>query len=202
MYLGNIVTDEKLNIEYYNICNDIDNIDETLPTLIIGWKKTKSIIGEGNVSILHKKINEKLYWTFDSKERKSDMDLDLETFINVCVNKYGNNIPYVYLDILYGKRKINFKIIKKILSLKQTFTYITENDMLYIYGENIIFGIDLEMVEYVSNKKNKILNKINEFKNNVFVNNQIFNIGKDFYGNYNTNKRGIKERVVQKEIFR
>ena len=114
MYLGNIVTDEKLNIEYYNICNDIDNIDETLPTLIIGWKKTKSIIGEGNVSILHKKINEKLYWTFDSKERKSDMDLDLETFINVCVNKYGNNIPYVYLDILYGKRKINFKIIKKI----------------------------------------------------------------------------------------
>jgi hypothetical protein len=189
MYLGNIVTDEKLNIEYYNICNDIDNIDETLPTLIIGWKKTKSIIGEGNVSILHKKINEKLYWTFDSKERKSDMDLDLETFINVCVNKYGDNIPYVYLDILYGKRKINFKIIKKILSLKQTFTYITENDMLYIYGENIIFGIDLEMVEYVSNKKNKILNKINEFKNNVFVNNQIFNIGKDLLDKINNKKR-------------
>lgn len=189
MYLGNIVTDEKLNIEYYNICNDIDNIDETLPTLIIGWKKTKSIIGEGNVSILHKKINEKLYWTFDSKERKSDMDLDLETFINVCVNKYGDNIPYVYLDILYGKRKINFKIIKKILSLKQTFTYITENDMLYIYGENIIFGIDLEMVEYVSNKKNKILNKINEFKNNIFVNNQIFNIGKDLLDKINNKKR-------------
>ena len=61
--------------------------------------------------------------------------------------------------------------------------------MLYIYGENIIFGIDLEMVEYVSNKKNKILNKINEFKNNVFVNNQIFNIGKDLLDKINNKKR-------------
>ena len=101
MYVGNIVTSLKLEEENFNICSDLDSIDNDLSTLIIGWDNAKEFIG-GNISIIHKKVNQKLYWTFSKKERKVDFEVDLEKFKEVCFNTFGDNIPYVYLDILHA----------------------------------------------------------------------------------------------------
>ena len=138
MYVGNIVTTSKIDNENFKICRKLDTIDQNIPTLIIGWENTKELLGD-KVSILHKKINQKLFWTFSTKERKSEYETDLDSFITYCYNSFGNNIPYVYLDIIMGKRTVNFRIIRKILSLKNPTTYITDTNMVYIYGENIIF---------------------------------------------------------------
>jgi hypothetical protein len=178
MYVGNIVTSLKLDEENFNIYSDLESIDNDLPTLIIGWDNAKEFIGE-NISILHKKINQKLYWTFSKKERKVDFEVDLEKFKEVCFNTFGDNIPYVYLDILHGKNRINKIIIKKILSLINPIIYISDKNMVYIYGENIIFGIDLNIIEYSSIKKEKILNRIKNLNNNVLVTDEIFNKCKD-----------------------
>jgi len=178
MYVGNIVTSLKLDEENFNIYSDIESIDNDLSTLIIGWDNAKEFIGE-DISILHKKINQKLYWTFSKKERKVDFEVDFEKFKEVCFNTFGDNIPYVYLDILHGKSKINKKIIKKILSLNNSIIYISDKNMVYIYGENIIFGIDLNIIEYSSIKKEKILNRIKNLNNNVLVTDEIFNKCKD-----------------------
>ncbi len=83
------------------------------------------------------------------------------------------------MDILHGKSKINKKIIKKILSLNNPIIYISDKNMVYIYGENIIFGVDLNIIEYSSIKKEKILNKIKNLNNNVLVTDEIFNKCKD-----------------------
>ena len=174
MYVGNIVTSLKLEEENFNICSDLDSIDNDLSTLIIGWDNAKEFIGD-NISIIHKKINRKLYWTFSKKERKVDFEVDLEKFKEVCFNTFGDNIPYVYLDILHGKSRVNKKIIKKILSLSDSVIYISDKNMVYVYGENIIFGIDLNIIEYSSIKKEKILNRIKNLNNNVFVSDEIFN---------------------------
>jgi hypothetical protein len=178
MYVGNIVTSLKLDEENFNIYSDLESINNDLPTLIIGWDNAKEFIGE-NISILHKKINQKLYWTFSKKERKVDFEVDLEKFKEVCFNTFGDNIPYVYLDILHGKNRINKIIIKKILSLINPIIYISDKNMVYIYGENIIFGIDLNIIEYSSIKKEKILNRIKNLNNNVLVTDEIFNKCKD-----------------------
>jgi hypothetical protein len=178
MYVGNIVSSLKIQEENFNVCSDLDTIDNDLPTLIIGWDNAKEFVGE-NISILHKKINQKLYWTFNEKERKVDFEVDFEKFKEVCFNTFGDNIPYVYLDILHGKSKINKKIIKKILSLGDPVIYISDKKMVYIYGENIIFGIDLNIIEYSSIKKEKILNRIKNLNNNVLVTDEIFNKCKD-----------------------
>jgi len=178
MYVGNIVTSLKLDEENFNIYSDLESIDNDLSTLIIGWDNAKEFIGE-DISILHKKINQKLYWTFSKKERKVDFEVDFEKFKEVCFNNFGDNIPYVYLDILHGKSKINKKIIKKILSLNNSIIYISDKNMVYIYGENIIFGIDLNIIEYSSIKKEKILNRIKNLNNNVLVTDEIFNKCKD-----------------------
>jgi hypothetical protein len=47
--------------------------------------------------------------------------------------------------------------------------------MVYIYSDKIIFGIDLNVLEFFEGKKEKVINKLKNVKNNVFVDNEIFN---------------------------
>jgi hypothetical protein len=80
MNVGNIVTNsKKIDFENFKICRKIDNIDRDLPTLIIGWENVKKIYGE-RVSILHKRIDTFTFWTFSSKERKSEYTICLFRF--------------------------------------------------------------------------------------------------------------------------
>ena len=174
MNVGNIVTNSKIDIENFKVCNKLETIDKNLPTLIIGWENTKKLLGE-NVSILHKQIDNFTYWTFSTKERKSEYEIDLDSFISKCYNTFGEHLPYVYLDLLMGKRMVNFRIIRKILSLNNPITYISDSNMVYIYGENIIFGIDLNIVSLFEEKYEKILNKVKNLENNTLVDLEIFN---------------------------
>lgn len=174
MYVGNIVTESKLDVENFGIYNNIDTIDNDLPTLIIGWKKVKKLYVD-KVSILHKQLNINTFWTFSDKERKSEYEVDLDSFVNHCYSKFGEHLPYVYLDLLLGKRMINFRIIRKILSLKNPTTYISDTNMVYIYGEGIIFGLDLNVVKLFEGKYEKILNKVKNLENNTLVDLEIFN---------------------------
>ena len=174
MNFGNIVTNSKIEIENFKVCDKLETIDKNLPTLIIGWENTKKLLCE-NVSILHKQIDNFTYWTFSTKERKSEYEVDLDSFISKCYNSFGEHLPYVYLDLLMGKRMVNFRIIRKILSLKNPITYISDSNMVYIYGENIIFGIDLNIVSLFEEKYEKILNKVKNLENNTLVDLEIFN---------------------------
>ena len=155
MYLGNIVTTCVIKEDKFRIYPNIESINKDLPTLIVGWDITKELMGD-KVSILHKKINEKLYWTFSPKERKVDYDKDIISFKKLCYNNIGNDIPYVYLDILHGKLHINKKIIQKIYTLTDPISYISKNNMLYIFGENIMFGVDLNICVLIGIKKEQI----------------------------------------------
>ncbi len=178
MNIGNIVTKTKLNVDNFNVCDDLESINKELPTLIIGRKLSKELLGEG-ISIIHKNISNNLFWTFDKTERKSDFEIDFEQFKEYCFDNFGENIPYVFLDILYGSKRVNLRIIKKILSLQSPIIYFTENGMVYIYGENIIFGIDLNVLEYFENKKDKIISRIKRINDITLVDRTIFNKCKD-----------------------
>ena len=109
MYVGNIVTDFKIENENFKISNKLEDTDTNLPTLIIGWKNIKEIMGD-KVSILHKQINNRLFWTFSPKERKAEYETDLDFYMTYCYNYFGENIPYVYLDLIMGKNGILWSI--------------------------------------------------------------------------------------------
>ena len=188
MYVGNIVTDFKIENENFKISNKLEDTDTNLPTLVIGWKNIKEIMGD-KVSILHKQINNRLFWTFSPKERKAEYETDLDFYMTYCYNYFGENIPYVYLDLIMGKKLINYRIIRKILSLKKSTTFISDNNMVYIYGDNIIFGIDLNVVSLFEGKYDKIVNKLKNLENNTLVDLEIFNKCKDLIFNLkNKNK--------------
>ncbi len=110
---------------------------------------------------------------------KCKKNLWRKSFVNHCYNEFGENLPYVYLDLLLGKRMINFRIIRKILSLKNPVTYISDTNMVYIYDEGIIFGLDLNVVKLFEDKYEKILNKVKNLENNTLVDLEIFNKCKD-----------------------
>lgn len=199
MYFGNILTSSNIKEDNFKICKKLESIDETLPTLVIGWSKAKELFGS-DISILHKKINGRLSWTFDSKERKSDYEIDLDKFKQDCINNFGNNIPYVYLDIIHYKLKVIKKIINKIKNLVDPYTYISDTNMLYIYGENIIFGIDLNVIDYTNISKQKIINKVLSIKNNTLIDEEIFNKCRGLLYN-NKNKIKLIPYIVKNGNF-
>jgi hypothetical protein len=179
MYFGNIISKTPINLEGFKNYSSEDLIENDLPTIVIGWDLVKEMYGD-KVSILHKTINLKTYWTFSSKERKADYEVDLESFKELCYNSFGDNVPYVYLDILYGKKNVNKKIIKKILTLKNPYIFVSDNNMVYIYGDNIIFGIDFNILDYFYGKKEKVLRVIKNLNSAILIDSKIFNKYRDF----------------------
>lgn len=184
MFIGNVVIKREFSDKRYNICESYETINTSLPTLIVGWENVKDIFGEENVSILHKNINENTFWTFDIQERKVDYELDIDEFESKCFNFIKNKINYIYIDLLHDNRKKIKKIIKKIYDLKNIISFI-DNNMYYIFDENLVFGLDLNIVEFIGLDKQKIINKINNISSVTLEKNEIFNICSRYVNNNN-----------------
>ncbi len=179
MNIGNIVSSSVIKEENFNLFDEIESIDNSLPTLIIGWNKIKEIFGN-KISILNKKISYNLFWTFLPKERRVDYDDDINKFKKICIDRFGNELSYVYIDPIHDKSKKIKKILKKIYSLEESISYITDKNMLYILGDNIIFGVDLNITEFMGIQNDKIITRIHNLTNSVLIDNEIFNKCKEF----------------------
>jgi hypothetical protein len=179
MHIGNIVSSSVIKEENFFLFDEIESIDNSLPTLIVGWDKTKQIFGN-KISILNKKISDNLFWTFLPKERRVDYDDDLSKFKKLCINTFGDELSYVYIDPIHDKSKKIKKILKKIYSLDESISYITDKNMLYILGDNIIFGVDLNISEFIGVENDKIISRIHNLPSSVLIDNEIFNKCKEF----------------------
>ena len=174
MIIDNIVTNEKIKDDKYYICDNIKDINPNFPTLIIGWSLVKEIYGENKVSILNKKINEKTFWTFNSKERKVDLEIDVINFQKKCLQYIETKINYIFIDILHDNKKKIKKILKKIYSLNNIISFV-DNEIIYIYDENLVFGVDLNILNFVGINIKKIMDKVNKISTLTLSENEIFN---------------------------
>ncbi len=158
MKIANVVTDSNLNLsEYFNVVKNFDEIDENLPTLIVGYEYAKELFPSFNVSKVH--IQDNIYWTVKKFYDRDKFQEDLTYFLNQVYLELIKDVKYVFIDlVLYSPRKV-IKIIKKIYSLKGMVAYRNDN-MIYIYGENLIFGLDLNLVRYIGISEEKVIGKI------------------------------------------
>ncbi len=61
------------------------------------------------------------------------------------------------------------------MSLREPTIYIHDERMVYIYGEGMIFGVDLEIISYLGIDTNKVETKLCNLSGCLLVDTEIFN---------------------------
>ena len=158
--LGSIVSKRKIKdtVGFVEVVNDITEVSgQTNPILVIGLNEAKKIAP--SFSILNKKIDKEVFWTYGKTEKRDEHEKDIKKFYEYVLNKVVNEVPYYYVNLLtlkYNKAKNLINIINNNI-LK--YIYIN-NNIIYIYYNNYILGISLTIAEYMGIKREKILSRI------------------------------------------
>lgn len=174
--LGYIVSKSKIKdlLPCIKIVNSYELIeDKTKPVLIIGLEEARKITS--SFSILEKKINNRLFWTFGKREKRIDFEKDIENFQNYIIKQIIKKFTYYYINVLTIKQEKIKKIIK-IINNQDDKKFFFDEKMIYMHYQNNIFGFSLEISEYIGLKREKIIKLIKKNKNNkIGKTNIIFN---------------------------
>ena len=168
--LGYIVTDRKIsNVkEFVGVVDDISLADPTKPVLIVGIDLAKKYID--NFSILDKKVNDNLFWTFKKTENRVDFENDINYFYNYIINNITKNIKYYYINILKLKYNKIKKLYNILFSSEKKYIYIS-NNMLYILYNGNVLGISISILEYIKIDTKKFFRKLYSNQNNIICTN-------------------------------
>jgi hypothetical protein len=158
MIIGNIVSESKIIAPTeLNIVESIDEIDNNFPTLIVGWDFVEKKYPDYDIT--NRKISNRLFWTFKRSEKRDSHEEDLFFFINYCYQELISKIEYIFVDPIHFSQKMIKKCIRKFYSFNKIYTF-EDNDMYYVYSNNIILGIDLFLLKYMKLNHIKVLEKI------------------------------------------
>lgn len=151
IYDQELVKHEKKNFINY-ICpppSSLIDINLNLPTLFVGWNVVKDNPNINSANILDKTIvTNKLFWEFSYKEKKSEYFKGIDNFINNApIYYFKYNYKYINLDPIFFNIS-NIEDLKHILPKESQVIYNYKNEMLYIFYNNVIWGIDLKMYGY------------------------------------------------------
>lgn len=142
----------------FNIVDTLDDVIQDIPTLIVGLSIVKESFGE-DLDFIERKVNN-IHWTFTKQEQRKYHIVDIEEFINFCFEHSVENINYVFVDPIQFSRPKMKKVIGKIKSINEPISYLTEKKMLYIFGDNLIFGIDLKLINHIGINDSKIKSRV------------------------------------------
>lgn len=189
--IGNVLVsslDYKVD-DCYNKFLTLSNIDNNLPTMIIGLENAKKYI-DGFSIFKREYWNNMLWWTFSKYEKRSDYDKDIQKFYEVCINNIINNIKYFNINInelTYNKIKNFIKYIKN--NNKKNY-YIDNNKFVFIYDiekTKNIYGISLNTCAFYGVNKQNILNLIASNINNIQI--------KNFYDIPNSVRKIVNDEI-------
>jgi hypothetical protein len=189
MKIANIVTNNKINVsEDFNVVKSMDEIIHGLPTLIVSFSYVNKHYPDFDVMEIH--IQDNLYWTCTPSESRDKFREDVFRFVYMVYKNLFDKVSYVFVDPIQYKSKALLKITRKILSLENKITYIN-GKMIYIYSDNIIFGVNLNLLEYIGLDIEKIKTKIISLSSVFLVHEDIFIEYKDTIGDFDNQYRFI-----------
>ena len=163
MKVGNIVNcNEEIDERYFN-CLSIEEFLNTdvvknevmiLPTLIVGWDVVKKNFGD--VSILSKMITPStedgyggIYWTFSKAEKRGIYEENLKEFKEKCYEDYIKKIKTYNIDPIVYNINTTEELCKKLSNLSGGVGYLFQERIVYIYKENSIFMVDLDLIKFI-----------------------------------------------------
>lgn len=156
MYLGNIVSETKIQNNLFNCVDKIEDIDRRIPTLIIGWDFSKRIFIDRKLTILNKKIDDNTSWTFTKREKRIEYEKDLDIFTKKTLKLTEKIVNYTYLNLLTTTYSDIKKVIKIWTSSEVSYIYISNNSFVYSYANDNIIGIDLNIIDFLNINRKKV----------------------------------------------
>lgn len=161
MKIGNIVTNISIDIDdIFNIYSfdEINGVDHSIPTFYIGFIETRELFGK--INPLERKLDDLHFWSFTKKENNKELNKDLFRFKIYCHKQYIEKYKYYYIS-----PSLSLTNIKKYIDLIRTnLSEITivkgKKDMLYLNYNDFIFGINLDMLNYMNINTWNLLNKL------------------------------------------
>lgn len=179
-YIANILTDEQFNeAELYNVVRDSNDLIPGIPTLIVGWERTKSEYPDA--SIIENKVSDNVYWTYGKYERRDKYETNIKKFQDLSFKKFVDSIDYVFYDILLSTTERLDSFLTSLVS-EPTKTVYVVGDMMYIYysGTNKVVGLSLRDCDYLEDTLKKRIfsvlynsKTINLLKNNDEISREV-----------------------------
>ena len=179
-YIASILTDEQFNeAELYNVVRDNNDIIPGIPTLIVGWERTKSEYPDA--SIIEDKVSDNVYWTYGKYERRDKYETNIKKFQDLSFKKFVDSLDYVFYDVLLSTAEKLDSFLTSLLS-EPTKTVYVIRDMMYIYysGTNKVVGLSLRDCDYIEDTlKKRIFSAIynsktvNLLKNNDEISHEV-----------------------------
>lgn len=173
-YLGNIITDGKFDDTIlYNVVKTKDKIIEGIPTLIIGYSKTKTIYDK--FSILDWKIEDNVYWSYGRRERGERYFETIDKFKDLCFKIMLDTVKYNLFNVIIETTENKHKFFDFLKSDVEKTVFIN-NDMVYIYYNNKhVTGFSLRDIDYIGGNRKKVLSKVLSPNNKIINSKDIFN---------------------------
>ncbi len=174
MKVGNIVNcNEEIDERYFN-CLSIEEFmadgESKLPTLIVGWETVKNNFGD--VSILSKMITPAtedgyggIFWTFSRKEKRGIYEENLKEFKERCYTDLVKNLKTYNIDPIIYKINDTDELCTRLTKLAGGVGYLFQERIVYIYKDNNIYMVDLELIEFIDFDKTKVIDTLKDHLN-------------------------------------
>lgn len=177
MFLANIISqDKELITNDFNLVNNQNEIIKGLPTLIIGYDYIKN--NYNKYDILDRRLDDNTFWTFRKVEKRELHDADIFNFSTYVYTSIASTVEYHYIDPF----QISFKNAKKFLNILFTgksisYLFVDEKKyikILYILINNIIYGVDISLMNILEFKTDKLIDKLKTSENVFLAGDNIF----------------------------
>lgn len=172
MKIGNIIYEDKLvnhdelsYINYEKNTVNYDEIDNGLPTLYVGWRFMKNCLKFSNIvdriDILNKRvITNELYWEFSFDEDKGQHINGVKKFTNNVLQYYfESKYSYINLDPIFFLIN-DLQDLLDVLPKKIKSVYVYKDEMLYMYSDDKITGLNLKLYEFFKFDVSEIINAV------------------------------------------
>lgn len=179
-YIANILTDESFSEgELYNVVRDSDSLVPGIPTLIVGWERTKEMYPDA--LIIEWKVADNVYWTYGKYDRRDKYETNVRKFNDLAFKKFIESVGYVFYDVLTTD-SARFSLFIASIQDETPKTVYVSSDMLYIYykGKDKVVGMSLRDCDYIDESYKKRIfsaiygNKaVNLLKNNDTISKEV-----------------------------
>ena len=158
MKIGNIISKKNISVsDYFNLYNRVSDIDNSLPVLIVGWDLVENLYPHHDIT--ENRVNNNIFWCVNKTYNRDSYEECVVMFEKHCFKEIIKDVKYIYVDPILSSNQRLLKIVRKIYSLKNVISY-DNGDMVYMYSDNFIFGIDIKILNYIGFNTEKILSKL------------------------------------------